>query len=303
MQGTGVRFETEVTITGPTRSPAQMLADQTYDGHTSVHDEETAASLGLRGAPIEGPTHFSQFDPLAALVWGDRWFETGCISAHFQTMVVEGEQVTASLTPTGDGRARISAVKPDGSVVLSGTASVGPDHGTTELDARLAKASGEGPFRILDRLELGMRTDAGVQTMTADDPNGHLYPFSLAQKLSRITEPHPWYAGPSPWGGAIVPFEMVSVLAFKRSSAFPVRTPSVGLFLDLEVRLHAGPVLVGEPHHVVHELVGLGQSRRTESYWTRTTLTSPSTGDVVATVLLHQGVFKDSYAGSPTTAG
>lgn len=295
-------FDSEITLTGPVRAPAQMLGDQTYDGHSSVHDDATAASLGLRGAPIEGPTHFSQFDPLGALVWGERWFEHGCISAHFQTMVVEGDEVSASLTVTADDRGRITATKPTGEVVLSGTASIGPDHGPTELDTRLARASGSDALQILDQLEIGMRTDVGEQTMTAHDSNGHLYPFSLEQKLARITEPHPWYSGPSPWGGPIVPIEMISVLAFKRSSAFPVRTPSVGLFVDLEVRLHDGPVMVGQPYHVVHELVGLGQSRRTESYWTRTSLTQPSNGRLVASVLLHQGVFKDSYPGYPTTA-
>jgi hypothetical protein len=292
-------FDSEITLTGPVRAPAQMLGDQSYDGHTSVHDDATAASLGLRGAPIEGPTHFSQFDPLGALVWGEVWFERSCISAHFQTMVVEGDQVAASLTVSGGDRARIIATKSTGEVVLTGTASIGPDHGPSELDERLARAGGGGPFHILDRLEIGMRTDVGEQTMTGDDANGHLYPFSLGQKLARITEPHPWYSGRSPWGGPIVPIEMISVLAFKRSSAFPVRTPSVGLFLDLEVRLHEGPVMVGQPYHVVHELVGLGQSRRTESYWTRTTLTLPSNGRLVASVLLHQGVFKDSYPGYP----
>ena len=45
-----MRFDTEVTLTGPWRSPAQMLADQEYDGHASVHDEATASSLGLAGA-------------------------------------------------------------------------------------------------------------------------------------------------------------------------------------------------------------------------------------------------------------
>ena len=293
------RFDTEVTLTGPTRSPAQMLADQTYDGHTSVHDEATAASLGLRGAPIEGPTHFSQFDPLAAALWGERWFTNGCISAHFQTMVVEGEQVTASLVCSGAETGRISAVKTTGEVVLTGTASVGPDHGDTECGARLSRSGSDQPFHILDRLQMGITTDVGEQTMTMDDDNGHLYPFSLRQKLARITEPHTWYSGDSPWGAPVVPFEMISVLAFRTSPAFPVRTPSVGLFLDLEVRMHDGPVLVGRPYRVVHELVGLGQSRRTESYWTRTTLVSPDDGRLVASVLLHQGVFKDSYPGYP----
>src|SRR5436190_23744269 len=99
-QNGGVRFDTEIILTGPFRSPAQMLAEQEVDGHTSLHDDETAASLGLVGAPIEGPTHFSQFDPLAFTLWGPAWFERGCISSHFQTMVVEGEQVQASLTAT-----------------------------------------------------------------------------------------------------------------------------------------------------------------------------------------------------------
>ncbi len=85
------------TLMGPLRMPAQMLADQTYGGHTSVHDGDTAAELGLAGAPIEGPTHFSQIDPLAVRAWGQRWFESGCLSAHFLNMVVEGEQVHASL--------------------------------------------------------------------------------------------------------------------------------------------------------------------------------------------------------------
>ncbi|MCU1504904.1 MAG: hypothetical protein JWM12_4258, partial [Ilumatobacteraceae bacterium] len=31
-------FDTEITVTGPWRSPAQMLADQEVGGHASVHD-------------------------------------------------------------------------------------------------------------------------------------------------------------------------------------------------------------------------------------------------------------------------
>src|SRR3954464_7413567 len=112
-----------------------MLAAQEYGGHASIHDSGTAGELGLAGAPMEAPTHFSQFDPLAALVWGDSWFEHGCISGHFSTMVVEGEQVEAQLTLDGD-TGRITARKPDGAIVLSGTATVGPEHGETELDAR-----------------------------------------------------------------------------------------------------------------------------------------------------------------------
>src|SRR5688500_20362351 len=98
-------FDAAITLEGPERAPRQMLADQTYGGHASLHDDATAGSLGLSGAPIEGPTHFSQFDPLAHALWGQAWFERGCISAHFQTMVVEGEHVTARATRRSGGRA------------------------------------------------------------------------------------------------------------------------------------------------------------------------------------------------------
>ena len=297
-------FATEITLTGPPRSPAQMLAEQEYDGHASVHDEAEAARLGLAGAPIEGPTHFSQFDPLAVALWGDAWFEHGCISSHFRTMVVEGEEVVASLTTTGPTAARIEAHKADGTPVLTGTASAGPDHPPTELDGRLSRMGDPGDLFVIDRLEVGMGIDEGlVVSMAAGERNGPSYPFSLAEKLERITEPHPWYTleggASSPWRRAVVPMEMVSVLAHKAGGGWPVRTPSMGLFLDLEVRLLDGPVFVDQPYALAREVVGLGASRRTESYWTRTTLTDVDTGRPAAAVLLHSGVFKESYPGYP----
>jgi len=72
------------------------------------------------------------------------------------------------------------------------------------------------------------------------------------------------------------------------------------LFIDLEVRFVDVPVFVGQPYRVEHTLVGLGQTKRVESYWTETTITDADTGVHAATVLLHQGVFKASFAGYPT---
>src|SRR5690554_6128950 len=88
-------FDTPLYLCGPLREPKQMLADQQYSGHSSIHDDNMAEKLGFRAGPIEGPTHFSQFVPLLAEIWGRDWFERGCFSAHFQNMVVEGEQVRA----------------------------------------------------------------------------------------------------------------------------------------------------------------------------------------------------------------
>jgi hypothetical protein len=65
------------------------------------------------------------------------------------------------------------------------------------------------------------------------------------------------------------------------------------------VRFVDGPVYVDQPYRVEHTLVGLGQTKRVESYWTESTLTDAETGAHAATVLLHQGVFKASFAGYP----
>lgn len=287
------------TLTGPWRAPRQMLADQEYDGHTSVHDDATADKLGLPGAPIEGPTHFSQFDPLAVALFGQAWFERGCISAHFETMVIEGEQVQATVTRTGLASARGRATKATGEPVLSATLTLGDE--PTELDERLARmlAKDPGELFIVDRVEVGHTSPSQPTSMGFDEWNGNLYPFSLADKLRGITEPSRWYVPgePSPWGRAVVPTEMLSVLAHKVGNHLPVRGPSVGLFIDLEVKRHA-PVFVDEPYMLTHQVVGLGQSRRVESYWTRTTIVDGA-GDIVCTVLLHQGVFKASYADYP----
>ena len=296
-------FGTELLLTGPFRSPRQMLAHQEYDGHASVHDDETAEKLGLIGAPIEGPTHFSQFDPIGVALWGHTWFERGCISSHFENMVIEGEEVQATARLTGADTAQISAAKADGTPVLSGTITVGPHHPQTELDRRRAALKPAGDLHILDQVRIGEKSGVASGTMTFSERNGNLYPFSLQEKLQAITENSPWYepstAAESPWGRAIVPTEMISVLAANCPAAGTVRGPAVGLFMDLEIRMHAGPVFVDKEYELQREVVALGQTRRVEFYWTDTRIVDPDTGVLVASVLLNQGVFKASYADYP----
>ncbi len=288
------------TIKGPRRAPVQMLAEQVYDDHLSVHDESNAAALGLSGAPIEGPTHFSQFDPIAMELFGDEWFRTGCISSHFSTMVVEGEEVDAMATRSSDQSADITAVKADGATILTGTISVAP-HPETALEHRLANGRPAGDLFIVDQLHVGMTSSEARRTsMDLESGNGPLYPFSLASKLEGITERSPWYdSAENPWGRPIVPMEMLSVLANKVGDRMPIRQPSLGLFLDLEVRLEGAPVFVDQEYIVEREVVGLSQSRRVESYWVRSTLTDAASGVHTATVLLHSGVFKESYPDYP----
>ena len=63
-------FNSKRVLCGDYQLPRQMLQEQTYDGHSSIYDDKMAADLGFSGAPIEGPTHFSQFSPLLYEIFG-----------------------------------------------------------------------------------------------------------------------------------------------------------------------------------------------------------------------------------------
>jgi hypothetical protein len=292
--------ETSDAIAGPWRRPHQMLHAQVYDSHASIHDDATAQKLGFQGGTIEGPTHFSQFAPLCVSLWGDAWFETGCISAHYRNPSFEGEEVQAVMAKPAAGarQCAIQMVKRDGTEVLRGTASVGDDKLATALDQRLTELKPLADPVILRDIKLGMKTARQTVRMDVDQNMGELYPFSLADKLKVITEPSPYYAqAGNPWGRQIIPIEMLSVLFQYRAKEdrLPVRGPAVGLFADQEIRLLRGPLFAGEDYQTEREVVALSGSRRTESLWVRTTVFG-SDDAPVATMLLNLASIKDSYA-------
>jgi hypothetical protein len=291
-------------LIGPLRAPRQMLAAQQYDNHTSIHDDATAQKLGFKGGTIEGPTHFSQFAPLCVAVWGPRWLAEGCLSAHYRNPCFDGEKVRAYLTKPAPGTtsASIRMLREDGVEILRGTASIGADNPPSALELRIAELAPPETLLILRDLRPGMRTNRIAVRMDAGQHMGELYPFSLADKLEVITEHSPWYtshgAQSSPWGRAIIPFEMVSVLlGYARDPhALPVRGPVVGLFADQEIRMINGPLFVGESYEIDREVVALSGSRRTESMWMRTRVFRPGEDAVLATMLLNAAYLKDSYA-------
>ncbi|HMG20958.1 MAG TPA: hypothetical protein VK607_06560 [Kofleriaceae bacterium] len=305
-------FTEAPALCGPLRRPRQMLADQRYDGHKSIHDDAMAERLGLRAGPIEGPTHFSQFDPLLYQLFGQAWFETGCLSAHYQTMVIEGEEVRAFVRPAASAGqlARIWAEKRDGTPVLAGTASVGPRAAAersersepSEIEQRVAKLRPSTQLVIHRDLRVGQRgTAAETVRIGFDQHLGDSYPFTLAAKLKVITEPCRWYtpdgAADSPWRRPILPREMISVLLSSTSQpSLRGRGPAVGLFADQEIRLIQGPLFVDHPYELEREIIALSESARTESAWIRTRVFDAATRAPVAEMILNHAVMKASYA-------
>jgi hypothetical protein len=292
--------ETDEALIGPWRQPRQMLHAQVYDSHASIHDDATAQKLGFKGGTIEGPTHFSQFAPLGEWLWGRAWFESGCLSAHYRSVCYEGEEVQAILSKPlpGTHQCQIQMVKRDGTEVLRGTASVGDAQAPTALEARLGELKPLADPVILRDVKVAQTSKRQAVRMAFDQNMGDLYPFSLRQKLAVITEKSHYYSGAdNPWGRAIIPMEMLSVLFQYRSKddPLPARGPAVGLFADQEIRLVKGPLFVDEEYGVEREVVALSGSRRTESAWMKSRVYDRA-GTVVATMLLNMATLKESYA-------
>jgi hypothetical protein len=294
--------ETSEALVGPWRRPHQMLNAQVYDSHASIHDDATAQNLGFQGGTIEGPTQFSQFAPLGERLWGQSWFASGCISAHYRNPVFEGEEVQAILRKPepGQSQTQIQMVKRDGTEVLRGTASVGPAGPKTALELRLAKLTPLADPVILRDIKVGMKTQRCNVRMAFDQNMGELYPFSLKEKLAVITENSPFYlSADNPFDHPIIPMEMLSVLFQYKSKQdrLPSKGPAVGLFADQEIRLLRGPLFVGWEYELEREVVALSGSRRTESLWQRTSVFDPrEPSSPTATMLLNLATLKDSYA-------
>lgn len=287
-------------LAGPFRSPRQMLGDQEYQGHASIHDDATARSLGFQGGTIEGPTHFSQFAPLGHALWGERWLREGCLSVAYRAACYEGEQVRALMRKPVDGamQVEIRLERADGTEILRGTASVGQDNPVSAVAAKLGALSSLDAVRVILRdVEPGQRRDRISVRMAADQRMGALYPFSLADKLVVITEPSPLYAA-TPGQRAILPVEMVSVLLNHVATSDPwiIHGPTVDLFTDQEICMIDGPLLVDEPYEIERAVVALSGSRRTESIWIETKVYRPGGTAAVASMILSTASLKESYA-------
>lgn len=292
----------ENAFSGPWRSPRNMLAEQTYGGHASVHDDETARQMGFAAAPVEGPTHFSQFAPLCCHIWGEEWLARGGLSVSFKAAVVDGEEVRAFIgkQSAAETQLPIWMVKQDGTEVLRGTASFGEDNPPTALEEKLSALPGPDPRRVIyGHVAPGVRRPRVAARISYDEAMGQLYPFTLAEKLTKITEPSPYYdrGARNPWGGPVLPIEMISVLVHHMADSDPwiPRKATIDLFVDQEIRLFDGPLLVDQDYEVERTLVALSGSRRTESCWVRSDIFHSGQDEVLASMLLNMGSFKDSY--------
>lgn len=252
-------------VAGAVRRPVNVHLEAT----SSIHNDETARALGFRGGTIAGSYHMEQFVPLLVDVFGENWFETGCLSLYFRHATVDGEPVQAfAERPDVAGepsQVRVWMHTEDERVVCDGTASVGAPQEPTALAERVV-SSDPGQLRILADLRPGDRVDVGE------------VPLDGGSQLERvragaITEPLPWYADDSPWGPPVAtPVSAVRLLfeSVKEDIARR-RGPGVGLYGAIDLRYLSGPLLLGRSYRVTGEIVAVGSTPKTEYFWIDTT--------------------------------
>jgi len=235
----------------------------------SIHDDATASKLGFRGGTVAGSIHLELFPPLILRAFGNRWFERGTVSMYFLNATTDREAVRAFVKqpPAGarDVQVDVWIERDDGMRVGEGTVSVGAPAEPTALMRRPLDRFDPGEMRILAGVKAGDRFEECEVILPA---------AAQSERMKVITEPLDWYAGPSPWGGAITtPAAMVQLLYAKSIATLRGKLGgAVGLFGAIELRNVNGPVFVDRPYKATGHVVALGQSPKTEYMWFDTAL-------------------------------
>jgi hypothetical protein len=248
----------------------------------SIHDDATAQGLGFRGGTIAGSIHMDQFPPLLVEAFGKEWFETGSLSLNFKNATISEEPVIALVGIPAGGRDEQVAARteqPDGTLVAEGTASIGSPPEPAHLHSIDLRPSPPEQLRIL----------AGVGPGTPLSHRARVSSAELAERVGAggVPDPMGWYTGSSPWGGPVANPSSVVRLLRNRGNEFGGHVRgAVGLFGAIEIRYHAGPVMLDTEYDVTGEVVAAGASPKTEYVW-YDTAARDGAGHVVASMRMQ----------------
>jgi hypothetical protein len=229
---------------------------------SGIHDDATAQAAGFRGGTIAGSAHLDTFVPLALELHGQSWFESGSVSMAFTYATTDGEPTQAFIsTVDSDGQRGAKIETLEGMLVGKGTVGAPAAGGLAAL-RKTDPANDTSHARILRSLSVGDAIAPAIDTIDGND---------MAQRNQHglITEPLDWYAGASPWGGAIVPPSAVIDAANRVVSAalMPKLPPAVGMWSALEVQFVRGPVFSDVAYTVSGTIVAINDSPKTEIVW------------------------------------
>lgn len=284
---TGEFVERDGVVTGPFRAPRNMASGA---GEGSIHDDATAQRLGFRGGTVAGSIHMEQLPPLLLRAFGERWFEKGTLSCYFRNATTDREPVRAFIRLPGadnpDGPADVWMEKEDGLTVLEGYASAMVPTEDTLVRRRLAQAPQPEDIRILANLRVGQELPTVPVRLKKE---------GIERRLSVMTEPLDWYAGPSPWGGPIAnPGSFVGMMRATEQAVRGQIRNVVGLFGAIEIAHLNGPVFLDHDYEVDGKIIAIGETPKSEYYAYEAVLHEPSGGRDVALMIMMLRFMKAS---------
>jgi hypothetical protein len=283
---------------GGWRAPENLVRAKT----TSIHDDDVAKSVGMRGGTIQGTIHLSMFAPLAQKIFGDRWFERGTVSMYYTFATVDKEEVraiielpsatTEEMLPiaTKDIQVKAWAELKNGQQIMTGIVSIGSPKELSYLQAAELRNSPPEELRILARHKVGDELPSEEILLTQEDANNG---------LRRITDKLEFYKGKekSPWGNAIIyPTAMFEAMAFGFAHTATDEYQAVPFYGATEIQNINGPALIGVPYIAKGKFTCIGASGKTEYLWLDSTLEDKETGKIIAS-MRHLNRFMK--AGSP----
>lgn len=226
----------------------------------SIHNDEVATKIGMRGGTIPGTVHLNHFVPIIQRTWARGWYERGAISMFYTFATTHKEDVRAVMeAPVANDNVVVKAhvENMEGKVVCKGTLSRGDPDEPNYVSSLPIEDAPVSELRILADMKVGMAC-ADKDDVLADEGGGE-----------------------GEYEGIVVyPASMYRLL----NAGFPPKTikRAVGFFGATEIRLVDGPVMLDKTYRRTGQVVGVGASPKTEFAWVDSALHDPDNGKVVA---------------------
>ncbi|UCB42599.1 MAG: hypothetical protein JSV77_09110 [Dehalococcoidales bacterium] len=243
----------------------------------SIHTDDVAQKIGMRGGTIPGTIHLNLFPPLLIELFGQRWFEKGSLSIYYTYATLDREEVRAviELPPEGAENVQLRACveTPEGNTVAKGTVGIGEPEEASYIRKIPLESSPPEELRILAKMEIGKELPPQEDVVFTQE--------QLDKALEMITDPIDWYKGSSPWGPSILnPSSMYGAMMMDISGDRVGQ--AVGFFGATELRNVNGPIKAGIPYRKTGRIVCVGTSPKTEFIWADSELYERDSGKLVA---------------------
>jgi hypothetical protein len=250
-----------VTATdGKLYSDWQQPVNRWANAENSIHNDDVAREIGMRGGTIPGTMHLNHFVPIIMDRWGRRWYEHGTISMYYTFATTDREDVRAVIRePSEDENVRVDGwvENPEGTIVAKGSLSIGEPREPNYVRSLGLEDSPREDLRILAGLRAGDACPSAEDVMIDSGDGEGEYEGIL-----------------------IYPATMYGLLnvGFPREK---IRR-AVGFFGATEVAIENGPIRLNRAYRRSGEVVCVGASPKTEYAWVDSRLEDKETGEVVA---------------------